>query len=411
MPPSMTSSTTTSQPKQPGYVKGLYKDVYKDINKFYNKGDMPVYTGPTTAGLTRQQNTALGFNKDGKATGGGMLGLANANAGQNGMGGNLQDIMSSGGFNAGQLQTMGQLRGLADNAGLSELINGNGLTADQNKAYGGLQSTVYGNNAALQNTFNNGGLTADQSLVADRYRTGMNEQFGTDAAYNRVKQDALDASAQGVTAQAARMGRLGGGANQNILARAQGSLAANMDTAEMDKWRARTNAAAGNLAGLSQQGLGNQMGINSAQQAGLQNVAGMGQMGVDNRANAINQKSSIENSLFNMNQAGLANMDQAYKTAMQPYETKMGVGNILQQQQQNVINDRMRIFDAKNPMNAYQQFLGLASGMPTGQVQTTQPSALQMALTGGLGGLGLLGGLGMFGGGAATAGSAGAGAI
>lgn len=351
----MTSSTSTSTPKMPGYVKGLYKDIYQDVNRFYDKGNMPVYTGPTTAGLTGAQRTALGYNKDGKATGGGMLGLANANAGQNGMGGNLQEIMSNGGFNQGQLQTMGSMRQMSDNPFMNSMINGNGLTDDQR-------------------------------LVADKYRTGMNEQFGTDANYNRVKQNALDAGAQAVTGMAAKMGRFGGGANQNILSRNQMDTAASMDVNELDKYRARTQAAAGNLAGLSQTGVGN-------------------------NANAINQKAGIENSLFNMNQAGLDNMGRAYETALQPYQTKMGVGNILQQQKQNVINDRMRVFDARNPMNAYQQFLGLASGMPTGQVQTTQPSALQMALTGGLGGLGLLGGLGMFGGGAAAAGSAGAGVI
>jgi hypothetical protein len=311
MPPSMTSSQTTSTPTMPGYVKGLYKDIYKDVNKFYNKGNMPVFTEPTTAGLTGQQTSALD----------GLSGLATANSGGNGMAPHLQSIMSNGGFNPDQMDSMSSLRGLTNNKFMNDLINGNGLTQDQN-------------------------------LVSDKYRAGMNEVFGTDANYNRVKQDALDASAQGVNGAAARMGRIGGGANQNILARAQGSLAANMDTG----------------------------------------------VGVNQHGAAVDRKAGLESTLFNMNQAGLGNMGQAFQTAQQPYQTQMGVGNILQQQDQNVINDKMRMFDAQNPLNAYQQFLGLASGMPTGQTQTTNPSTLQMLLGGGLGTMGLLGGLGMFGG-------------
>lgn len=337
----MASSSTTSTPTMPGYVKGLYKDVYKDINKFYDKGKMPVYGGPTTAGLTLGQKSALG----------GMTDVAAANSGSNGMGGSLQQIMSNGGFNEGQRDSMSSVKELTQNLFMNSLINGNGLTQDQN-------------------------------AVSDFYRTGMNEQFGTDANYNRVKQDALDSSAQGVNALAAKMGRFGGGANQNILSRNQGSLAASMDTAELDKYRARTNTAAGNLANLSG-------------------------TGVSQHGSAVDRKSGLESTLFNMNQTGLDNMGQAYQTSMQPYQTMMGAGNILQQQKQNVINDKMRKFDAKNPMNAYQQFLGLASGMPTGTTQTTNPSTMQMLLGGGISGLGLLGGMGMFGGGQSAAGAGG----
>jgi hypothetical protein len=340
----MTSSTSTSTPKMPGYVKDIYKDVYKDVGRAYNKfgkNGMPVFSEPTTAGLTGQQTGALT----------GMQNTATANSGANGMGGRLQDIMSNGGFTGEQQASMSSLRNLTNNGFLNSLINGNGLTDDQKS-------------------------------VADFYRTGMNEQFGTDANYNRVKQNALDASAQGVTGMAAKMGRFGGGANQNILARAQGDLAASMDTNELDKYRARTVASAGNLANLSG-------------------------TGVSQHGGAVDRKANLESTLFNMQQAGLGNMGQAYDASMKPYQTQMGVGNILQQQNQNVINDKMRIFDAQNPMNAYQQFLGLASGMPTGQVQTTTPSTLQMLLGGGLGTMGLLGGLGMFGGGSAPAGSAG----
>lgn len=384
----MTSSSSTTQQQYPKFVEGFGKDFFKDARKAFNQGPT-YYKGSTVTPFSQQTTSAFG----------GMSDLAAANSNGQGMSGNLQQIMSNGGFNQGQLDSMSGMRGLANNAGLNELINGNGLTGAQNQAYDSLQGTVYGNNAKFQDLFNQGGLTADQQSVADFYRNGMNEQFGTDANYNRVKQNALDAGAQGVNSLAAKMGRFGGGANQNILARNQMDTAAGMDVNELDKFRARTNAAAGNLAGLSQTGVGNQQNINSAQQAGLQNIANMGAMGVDQRANAINQKSGLESSLFNMGQAGLSNMGQAYETAMQPYQTQRAIGQQYEDLYTRQMQDKLRRFDAKNPFNHLQQYGSLLSGAPMNQVETQNPSTLQTLLGGGISGLGLLGGLGMFGGG------------
>lgn len=382
----MGGSTSTSKQQYPSFVEGFAKDMFKDASKAFNKGPS-YYKGSTVTPFSTETTGAQD----------GMMSLAGANTGTNGMGGNLQDIMTNGGFNKGQLEVMGQMRGLADNSGLAQLINDtNGMTRAQNDAYSGLQNTVAGNNNAFQQTFDQGGLTADQGLVADKYRAGMNEEFGTDANYNRLKQNALDTGAQAVTAQAARAGRYGGGANQNILSRNQMDTAAGMDTVELDKWRARTNANAGNLAGISQQGLGNQMGINSAQQSGLQNIASMGNMGVGQRDTAIGTKSGLEAQLFNMNQAGLGNMGQAYQTAMQPYQTQRAVGQEMEDLYTRQMQDKLRIKDAQNPFNHLQQYASLLSGAPTNTVQTTTPSTLQMLLGGGLGTAGLLGGMGMF---------------
>lgn len=315
----MGESSSTTQQQYPPFVKGFGKDLFKDANKAFNQGPY-YYKGSTVTPMSNQTTNALT----------GMSGLANANMGSNGMGGNLQQIMSNGGFNQGQLDSMASTKAMTQNPFMNSLINGNGLTQDQNS-------------------------------VADFYRTGMNEQFGTDANYNRVKQDALDASAQGVNAQAARMGRIGGGANQNILARAQGSLSAGMDTAELDKYRARTNAAAGNLAGLSQTGVGN-------------------------NSNAIAQKSGLENSLFNMNQAGLGNMANAYQAAMQPYQTQAQVGQQYEDLYTRQMQDKLRKFDAKNPFNHLQQYSSLLSGAPMNSVQTSNPSWINTLLGGALAG-------------------------
>lgn len=390
----MGGSTSTTKQQYPSFVEGFAKDMFKDASKAFNKGPS-YYKGSTVTPFSTETTAAQG----------GMTDLAGANTGANGMGGHLQQIMSNGGFNPDQLGGMAGIKGLIDNKGLNQILNDvNGMTQAQNQAYSGLQNKVYGNNNAFQQTFDQGGLTEDQNLVADKYRTGMNEQFGLDPAYLQVKQNALDSTAQGVTSQAAKAGRYGGGANQNILARAQGDLTANMDTAERDKWLSRTNTAAGNLAGLSQTGLGNQMGINSAQQAGYQNIGNMGNMGVGQRNDAINVKSGLESALFNMNQAGLGNMGAAYQTALQPYQTQRAVGQEMEDLYTRQMQDKLRIKDAKNPFNHLQQYASLLSGAPTNSVQTTTPSTLQMLLGGGLGTAGLLGGMGLFGGGSSAAG-------
>lgn len=337
MPPSMTNSSSTTKQQYPQFVQGFAKDLFKDANKAFNKGPY-YYKGSTVTPMSNQTQDALG----------GLSGLATANSGGQGISGQSQSIINNGGFNQGQLDSMSSLRDLTNNPFMNSLINGNGLTQDQNS-------------------------------VADFYRTGMNEQFGTDANYNRVKQDALDASAQGVTSQAAKMGRIGGGANQNILARAQGSLSAGMDTAELDKYRARTNAAAGNLAGLSQTGVGN-------------------------NSNAINQKSGLESTLFNMNQTGLDNMKSAYEAAQMPYQTQAQVGQQYEDLYTRQMQDKLRKFDAKNPYNHLAGYAALLSGAPKNQVTTQSMSPLQAGLGAGIGGLGLLGGLGWLGGGTPSGG-------
>jgi len=363
--PGATSSQSTTQQQYPKFVEGFGKDLFKDGRAAFNQGPY-YYKGSTVTPFSKQTEGA--FN--------GMMGTANANSGGNGMSGPLQSIMSNGGFNQGQLDSMAGLKGLSSNSGLSDLINGNGLTQDQNRAFGGLQNTVYGNNSALQGTFNSGGLTSDQRSVADRYRGIMNSSFdiNSNPAYQSVRQQALDTQNDALSARAAAAGRYGGGMDQAILAREQGNLANRMDDAEYRNWQQRADASAAGLAGLGQQGVNNQLGINSAQQSGLQGLASIGQMGVDNRNNAIGIKGGLDSSLFNMGQAGLGNMGIAYQTAMQPYQTQRQVGQEHEDLYTRNMQDRLRAFDAKNPFNHLQQYSSLLSGAPMNTVQTTSPS-------------------------------------
>lgn len=381
---SLFSGETTSKPKIPNWAEGLYKDIFKDAQQAYKKG--PYFY---------DKSTVPGFSDPTKDAFTGMKDLATANTGANGMGGWLQAMMSNGGYSADQLSTMGGMKDLMNNQGLQQLIDGNGLTPEQQAAYSKLQGTVDSNNASFADTFGRGGLTTDQASVASRYRDDMNSPFDLSAnpAYAQVRGQALNESAQALAANAAKSGRFGGGASQSILAREQGNLANRMDNAEYRNWQQRRDAAAGNLAGLSQTGLTNQQNLNSAQQAGLQNVTNMGALGVDQRSNAIGQKAGLQSQLFNAQNAGLANMGQAYDTAMKPLETQRAVGAEYEQLNRERIADKLRRFDAQNPLNHFQQYLSLANGAPTGSVQTTTPSWLQTGLGIGLGGMGLLGGL------------------
>jgi len=396
----LTQGSTTTKQQWPNFIEGFGKDFFKDAKRAFNKGPY-YYKGSTVTPFSDQSLSAFGFEKgeDGKLVqnGGGMLGLADANSNGAGMSGPLQQIMNNGGFNASQMDSMASIRDLTNNAGLNQIINDkNGMTAAQNKAFSGLQNTVYGNNTNLQRTFDQGGLTADQQSAADFYRGGMNEEFGLDPAYQSVKQQALASQNDALSARAAAAGRYGGGMDQAILAREQGNLSDRMDTAELDKYRARRNAAAGSLAGLSQQGIGNQLGINSAQQAGLGSIADMGAMGVGQRNTAIGTKSGLESTLFNMNASGLDNMGKAYDTALKPFQTERAVGAEMEDLYTRQMQDKLRKFDAQNPFNHLQQYGSLLSGAPTNTVQTSMPSTLQTLLGAGIGGYGLLSGLGMF---------------
>lgn len=340
---SLTQSSQTNKVEPWGPTANLLRQGYKDMSKQYrqilNNPDKNlskyVFTEPTFASFGGDTTGALS----------GISSLARANSGSNGMGGNLQEILNNGGFTQEQLGAMTDTRGLADNSTLNKLISGEG-----------------------------GGLTDDQNLVADRYRGIIDGPIDINAnpAYNQVKQNTVDAAAQAVTGQAAKMGRLGGAANQGVLGRETGKIVSDMDLGEYRSQQQRQDQSAGLLAGLSQQGLGNITG-------------------------AVNQKSGLLSSLFNQSQAGIGNMGAAWDLSMQPYLAQREVGREYDQQAQNVINDKMRIFDAANPMNQTQNYLATLLGAPKNSVTTANPSTLQMLLGGGIGGYGMLKGMGMFG--------------
>lgn len=428
-----------------------------------------------------------GFSKGQKATVGDMRQTV---AGNNTA---LQDRFNSGGFDPAQAAAYSGLQNTVanNNAAFSDTFNRGGFDERQAAAYGGLNSTVNRNNSLLDQTLAGGGLTGDQNLVADRYRSEMSSPFNINAnpAYQSVRQQALDAQNDALAQRSAAAGRYGGGMDQAILAREQGNLANRMDDAEYRNWQQRGDAAASGLASLGQTGVGNQLGINQAQQAGYGNLGSFGQIGqqnqqninaaqqqgyknvvdvgqtgynnqlaansairdgqkdllnadqmginnqqslaaaqqagsqnvmnagqlginnqqnlasaqqqglqglnsilqqgVGNQSNAVGALSGLQNNIFNANQAGLGNMGSAYGLAQQPYMTQRAVGQEYENQQQNIINDEMRMTAENDPFARMQQYMNFVNGVPTGQTQTTSPSWAQLLAGGGLGVLGL----------------------
>lgn len=337
------SSETKTKPVMLPGAKDLTKKILQQAKSDFKNAPTYGYAGSLVSEFHPTTRDAFG----------GLTALAGNNSNGAGLSGHAQDIINRGGFTADQQQTMGDMRGMIDNQGLNDMIN----SPD--------------------------GLTADQRLVADRYRTGMNEVYGTDANFNRVKEDALNDQRMQLEAQAAKMGRYGGGASQTILAREQGRLGAGMETAELDKYRARVDKAAGDLAGLSQ-------------------------TGVTNRSGAIDQKAGLTNALFNAQASGLGRMAQAYDTAQQPLLSQRAVGQEYENLNNRVLADTKRLVDQYDPLTRQARYLALATGTPTGSTQTTDPSLLSTIVGGGLGVLGLGGMLGGWGsgGGAPAGGSA-----
>lgn len=325
------TSQTSTKPNVPAYLKNYNKLILGDAKNDF-KGDdwLHAYTGSLVTPFNPETMSAFGYNADGTKNGGGMLGLADANSNGKGMSSHLQEILNNGGFSNDQMQTMSGMKGLINNRGLNNLIEGDGLTADQR-------------------------------AVADFYRGDMNEAFDPETipGYAQVRSRTLDAGANAVAGQAAKMGRLGGAANQGILARSQMDTAASLDNAEYDKWRARRTAGAGGLAGVSQQG-------------------------VDNQSNAISLKSGMQGQLFNAQASGLDRMGQAYQTAQMPYQTQRAVGAEMEDLYSRQLADQKRIHDETDPLKRQLEYMSLATGQPVGQTSTTSPSWAQLISAGGL---------------------------
>lgn len=418
------SGNTVTKPKVYPPAKPFFKDFYGAVDKAFTNG--PSYNQGSMVTPYSQQSTDAfnGFQK-----------LADNNSGGAGMSGGLQQILDNKGFSNRQVDALGDMRQAMNNQGLNNLANGNGFTNAQQRTMDDMTQSTGRNTDMLQNLINNGGynaaqekalhdaqgayansplqdllksagLTADQQLVQDRNRATMNSQFdlNSNPYFQQVQENMLKSAGQAVNGQAAAAGRYAGAANQSILGKRTGEIAATLGSNEYDDWKNRTDAAANNLFSGAQTGTTNQMnassaldnmrnGIFSMGQQGVANKTGAAnqinslqtallgaqQTGVNNKMNAVNQLSQLQGNYFNAANQGLANMGSAYQTALQPYQTQQEVGQKYEDLYSRNLADQERIRQAQDPYTQLQKYQGFMTGAPAGSSSTTNPSLLSTA--------------------------------
>lgn len=337
MPAGTQTTTQQSNPKPYKKARPLIDAALADGMRAYQKGiGGQTYTGSTVIPFSNQ--TTGGMND--------LMRMAGQNSGGQGLSGNMQNLINNGGFTDAQSRAMQGMEGLSNAPALNNLINGSGLTQDQTDVLGRWKGQATGN-----------------------------FDLNANPAYQDVLKNALESAGTGINAQAAAAGRYGSGANQSILAREQGKLASNMALGEYRDWQGRRDNANQNIANLSQTGTGNQM-------------------------QAIGAKSGLQNTLFNAQQAGLANQSAAYDTMQAPARTAMGVGSMYEDLAKRQMDDQLRIFNDKQnqPWSQFARLMALANQTGAyGQNNTTTTQPGPNPFLAGLGtvtqGAGLLGGL------------------
>jgi hypothetical protein len=346
---------TTSVSEPPAAFKPLLNQIGTDALKFYKDGSgSGIYTGSTVIPFSQQ--TTQGMN--------GVTNLANKNImGQNGLDSNLQHIIRQGGFNDYQQGSLNSLQNMLGRLGP------NGLTNSQDSVLGKFQNTLGG--------LGPNGLTNAQDNALQNYRQLANSDYSLNA--NPGAKGVLDASIRDATnavnLNAAAAGRYGSGVHEGVLAQKIGDLSNNFRYNDYNNWLGRRDAANQNMAGLSEQGLGNIQNMG-------QGINALAQQGVGN-----NQ--SLSGTLFNAGQSGLANMTNAYQGQQLPYNDLFKVGAMNEDLANREMQDKLRIWDAKNnqPWAQLQRLTGaLAGGDPYKSTTTTAPGPNPFLQT--LGGLG-----------------------
>jgi hypothetical protein len=282
---------------------------------------------------------------------------------------------------------------MADSGLLNELINnGTGLTAAQQRAL--TTSEAAGNKigAYADQIAGQGGLTADQQAAMDRWRGQISTPFALDnPGYSTVRQNALNDQKDALTSRALAFGRYGSGADQAILAREQGRLGAALDNAEYIRQEAQDDAAANNMFQGGQTATTNIPTLYGATQDAVNKTAGLSQQGVANNMAALSAKSALENNIFNQEQARLGNASTAYDALQAPAKTALTVGAMNEDLYSRMLADRQRM--AMQPIDLLSRFASMMNGAPVGTTQSTTPGLGQLTI-GGLLGLSALGGLG-----------------
>lgn len=234
-----TTQNTTSSP-YPAAGK-IYDKTMGDTLKLYESGSLV---------KPNEMNTVVPYAQQTTQAMGGLQSLGQANTGGQGLSGQLQGIINSGGYNADQQSALG---GIRDTANSSFDINSN-------------------------------------------------------PAYAQVRQRAMDAASNAANLNASGAGRYGSGTHTNAAATAVGNVAADMDLGEYRNWQGRRDAAQTQQFNAGQQGQSNMGNAYQGMQDAYNPLLQVGAMNEDLYGRTLNDQLRIADEKRN---APLANLQAA----------------------------------------------------------------------------------------------------
>lgn len=417
------TQSTVSEPwsaAQPALRTGL-----ADAQNLYSSGiGSQVYTGSTVVPFSQQTTSAMNDIQN----------RAQANMGGQGLSGQYQGIINSGGFNAPQQSAMGGIAGFGQGAGnvstgrIDQLGNMS-MNNPAMRGYGHAASGGLGVSSAAQTGIGQSAMGpsySEQNLSGIARGDMLNR---TDPNFERALSSASDAAANQINMGASSAGRYGSAVHQGNVAREIGDLQAGARVSQYNQERANQFNANQALDAQRMAGLG--MGLNAAnsasgidqanqqmRMAGIQGLGGTYANSIGQALGAAGQSAGIQQNnnaqqlsalqqLFNAGQAGIGNLGGAYSGMMQPTQDLMGIGSMYEDLAGRQLNDQLRIFDAQQNapweqlgrLNAIAAGAGQMGGTSTGTAQTPGQSPFATGLgyaSSGLGILGSLRGLGAF---------------
>ncbi len=158
-----------------------------------------------------------------------------------------------------------------------------------------------------QNIINSGGYNADQMDAVGGIRDTANSSFDPfgNPAFKQVLQQAQEGSMYGSNANAAGMGRYGSGTHQGVQQRELGDLTARMVGGEYNNWLGRRDGAQTQLFNAGQQGQANMGNAYEGMQAPINSLFQRGSMDEDLMGRFMNDSIRINQEKQN---APLANI-------------------------------------------------------------------------------------------------------
>jgi len=153
-----------------------------------------------------------------------------------------------------------------------------------------------------QNIINSGGFNQPQQEALGGIRNTANASFDpmNQAGFGSVLKQAQDAAGNAVNQQSSSMGRFGGAAHQGLLAKSVGDVTGNLLNTEYNNFLGRQSGAQQALFNAGQTGMGNIGSAYQGMQAPLDTLGKIGSSYEDLSARMINDRNRIFDSQNNM---------------------------------------------------------------------------------------------------------------